>query len=79
MGIAYQASEGLVSHFIGRYTAAHSSTVWADLKKRTAYFEEVTDPQQALSMLRWTRQKHAEGVQLYAERMLALAEDRVSW
>ena len=36
---------------------------------------QVTDPQQALSMLRRTRQKHTEGVQVYAERMLALAED----
>ena len=35
----------------------------------------MTDPQQALSMLRRTRQKHTEGVQVYAERMLALAED----
>ena len=35
----------------------------------------MTDPQQALSMLRQTRQKHTEGVQVYAERMLALAED----
>ena len=76
VGIAYQASEGLVSDFIGRYTTAHSPTVWADLKKElTAYFGEVTDPQQALSMLRRTRQKHTEGVQVYAERMLALAED----
>ena len=33
VGIAYQASEGLVSDFIGRYTTAHSPTVWADLKK----------------------------------------------
>ena len=65
-----------MSHFIGRYSAAHLPTVWADLKKElTAYFGEVTDPQQALSMSRWTRQKHAEGVQVYAERMLALAED----
>ena len=38
VGIAYQASEGLVSHFIGRYTAAHSSTVWADLKKTNSIF-----------------------------------------
>ena len=34
VGIAYQASEGLVSDFIGRYTTAHSPTLWADLKKR---------------------------------------------
>ena len=56
-----------MSDFIGRYTTAHSPTEWAELKKElTAYFGEVTDPQQALSMLRRTRQKHTEGVQVYA-------------
>ena len=56
VGIAYQASEAPVSHFLGIYTAAHSPAVWADLKKElTAYYGEVTDPQQALSMLGWTR------------------------
>ena len=39
VGIAYQASEGLVSDFIGRYSTAQSPTVWANLKEElTAYF-----------------------------------------
>ena len=41
----------------------------------TGRLAEVTDPQHALMLLRKVRQKPNENIQVYAERMLALAED----
>ena len=77
VGVAYQAAEGLVSDFINRYIDQQGGTVeWSELKKElTAYFGEITDPQQALLMLRKLKQKRDEGVQIYAERLMTLAED----
>ena len=49
-------------------------STWGDLKGELAKrFSDVTDPQ--LSMLRQTVQKKGENIQLYAERILSLAEE----
>ena len=74
--IAFQASKGAVSGYIQRYMNALPDSTWVDLKGELAKrFSDVTDPQFALSMLRQTVQKKGENIQLYAERILSLAED----
>jgi len=42
------------------------------LKRR---FAEITDSQQAMAMLRKTKQRETESVQIYSERLLQVAED----
>jgi hypothetical protein len=39
------------------------------------YFGDITDPQQAMSILRQLNQKQHETVQVYAERFLQVAEE----
>lgn len=74
--VAYQSSKGAVSGYINRYMEAFPQGTWADLKKELAKrFSDVTDSQYALSLLRSVRQKHGENIQLYAERILGLAEE----
>ncbi|MCG8078458.1 MAG: hypothetical protein JAY75_19735, partial [Candidatus Thiodiazotropha taylori] len=73
--VAYQSSRGGVSDFISREINDPARN-WDQLKQElTARFAEVTDPMQAFSLLRKVRQKPDENVQLYGERMLALARD----
>lgn len=73
--IAYQSSSGAVSGFIHRYMQANPHNTWAQLKQQLAVrFSDVTDSQTALSMLRSVRQKPGENIQVYAERILSLAE-----
>ena len=74
--IAFQASKGAVSGYIQRYMNALPDSTWGDLKGELAKrFSDVTDSQFALSMLRQTVQKKGENIQLYAERILSLAEE----
>ena len=74
--VAYQASKGPVSDFLKRHLGANPTQVWKDIKKElTSRFAEVTDHQYALSLLRKVRQKEGESIQVYAERIMALAED----
>lgn len=74
--IAFQASKGAVSDFIRRYMATNPNHDWDRLKAElTARFSEVTDPQVAFTLLRQVKQKHNENVQVYAERLLTLAEE----
>ena len=73
--IAYQSSGGAVSGFIHRYMQANPANTWGQLKEQLAVrFSDVTDPQMALSMLRLVKQKQGENIQVYAERILSLAE-----
>ena len=74
--IALQASAGPVSGYIGEYIEATPDAKFDNLKialrKR---FSDVTDRSQALAMLRNIKQKHGEGIQVYAEWLLSLAKD----
>ena len=74
--VAYQASRGAVSGFLQRYLRDNVNATWDQVKTELASrFAEVTDPQHALMLLRNIRQKMAENVQVYAERLLSIAED----
>ncbi|MCG7884346.1 MAG: hypothetical protein JAY96_22495 [Candidatus Thiodiazotropha endolucinida] len=74
--VAYQASKGAVSDFIKRYLQEHPGSSWQQLQEEIILrFSEVTDPQHALMLLRKVRQKDGESVQVYAERLMSLAED----
>lgn len=74
--IAYQSSAGAVSGFIQRYMLANPNNTWGQLKEQLAVrFSDVTDAQMALSLLRAVKQKPGENIQVYAERILSLAED----
>jgi hypothetical protein len=74
--IAYQSSSGAVSGFIFRYMEANPNNTWEQLKRQLALrFSDVTSPQIALSMLRQVKQKVGENIQIYAERILSLAEE----
>jgi len=76
--IAYQSSTGPVSDFLKRYleNAANQNKTWEEVKTELrTRFSEVIDPQHALILLRKVKQRPGELVQIYAERMLALAED----
>ena len=74
--IAYQSSRGAVSDFIHRYLEDYPNNTWDQLKRElTSRFAEITDPQHAFMLLRKVRQNPNENVQLFAERLLALAEE----
>lgn len=74
--VAYQSCKGPVSDFLKRHLAENQGQAWADIKRElTSRFAEVTDTQYALSLLRKVKQKSGESIQVYAERLLALAED----
>lgn len=74
--IAYQSSRGAVSDFIQRYLNDHPNNTWDQLKAElTTRFAEITDPQHAFMLLRKVKQNPTENVQLYAEKLLALAEE----
>lgn len=74
--VAYQSSKGPVSDFLKRYLETNPDHNWVQIRTElTGRFAEVTDPQHALMLLRKVRQKPNENIQVYAERLLALAED----
>ena len=78
--IAYQTSTGSVCDFIKRYLETlgteDDTPSWEDLKKLLKNrFAEITDAQQAMALLRKTKQKDTESVQIYSERLLQVAED----
>ena len=74
--VAYQSSKGLVSDYIHRFLTDDSTGTWTDLKEQLKLrFAEIQDPQYAFSLLKTTKQKTDENVQIYAERLLSLATD----
>ena len=74
--IAYQSSRWAVSDFIQRYLNDHPAHNWDQLKAELrGRFAEITDPQHAFTLLQKVYQKPDKNVQLYAERLLALAEE----
>ena len=74
--MAFQSATGAVSGFIERYMNAHPHNTWDQLKRQlSTTFSDVTDPQFALSLLRKLKQKPGENIQVFAERILSLAEE----
>lgn len=74
-GVALQSAEGPVSDFLVRCYKNDSRCTWEDiLKELKARFGEIVDSQHGLQVLRTTRQKATETVQVYAERLLCVAE-----
>ena len=74
--MAFQSATGAVSGFIERYMNAHPHNTWDQLKRQlSTRFSDVTDPQFALSLLRKLKQKPGENIQVFAERILSLAEE----
>lgn len=72
---AFRASTGAVSDFIQRYLNAEPNATWEALKNELAQrFAEITDSQHILSLLRGIRQAEKENVQIFAKRLLSLAE-----
>lgn len=78
--IAYVTCKGSVGDFIKRYLteieASGELPSWNDLKQFLKNrFAEITDSQHALAIMRKMRQNSNESVQIFAERILQVAED----
>ena len=73
--VVYQTSSGAVSGFIQRYIQANTDNTWQQLKEQLSVrFSDVTDRKMALSLLRPVKEKTGESIQVFAERILSLAE-----
>lgn len=73
--VAYNSSRGPVSDFIARYINLFPNHGWDRLKTDLqSRFAQVTDASHALVLLRRERQKPDENIQIYAERLISLAE-----
>ena len=78
--LAYMTCKGSVGDFIKRYfdetEISEGIPSWNDLKKLLRdRFADVIDSQHAIAIMRRTRQFDNECVQIYAERLLQIAED----
>ncbi|XP_053387151.1 uncharacterized protein LOC128550971 [Mercenaria mercenaria] len=74
--ICYQTATGPVSDFIHRFINENQDCTWAALKHALfTRFSEIHDSQHALYLLQKIKQKPDENVNVYAERLLTLAED----
>ena len=74
--IAHQAYKGAVSDFIHCYITANPNNTWNQLKNElSARFSEIQDSKHAFTLLRQTKQKPSETVQVYAERLFVLAQE----
>ena len=71
---ALQSAEGPVSEFLVRYYHSNPDCTWnqtyEQLKSR---FGDIVDAQHALQLLRNTRQKPGETIQVFAERLICMA------
>lgn len=73
--IAFKASSGAVSDFIHIYLKGDPGVSWDALKTELSQrFADVTDTQHAFMLLRRVKQENNENVQIYAGRLLSLAE-----
>ena len=78
--IAHITCSGSVADYVQRYldecVDQKRTPSWKKIKDHmTKRFAEITDPQQAMAVLRKVRQKSDESVQMYSERLLRVAED----
>ena len=72
--VAFQSSRGPVSDFIRRYQIRNPTVTWNAFKGELANRFLVVDEQHAIMLLRKVHQKHIETVQVYAERLITLAD-----
>ena len=73
--VAYQSSRNEISDFICRYLSENQAGTWDDFKAElTVRFAEIQDPMHAFTLLRTIKQHTSESCQLYAERLLSLAQ-----
>ena len=74
--LAYQTSRGAVSICLQRYITEHANSSWGDLKSELSIrFADVNDSHHAFTMLCKACQTKSETVQVYVERLYALAND----
>ncbi|BFZ00708.1 hypothetical protein BsWGS_03747 [Bradybaena similaris] len=74
--VAYQSSRGGVSDFLKRRGEEFPEDTWVQVKTELARrFAEITDGQHAFTVLKSVKQKSGESVQMYSEKLIALAED----
>ena len=74
--IAYQTFKGAVSDFIHCYITANPNSTWNQLTNElSARFSEIQDSQHAFTLFKQTKLKLHETVQVYAERLFALAQE----
>lgn len=74
--LAYETSIDGASDFMQRFFEANPEATWERVKTELKLrFAEIQDPQYAFSLLRNIKQKEGENVQIYATRLLELAED----
>lgn len=74
--IAYQSSKSAVSGFLQRYLQTNPAHTWHQLRiELMSRFSEITDPQNALCLLRDVRQGRDQNFMVFAESLLALATE----
>ena len=74
--LAYQTCWGAFSNYIQHYITENPDSAWEQLKSGLSLkFVEICDPHHALSLLHKARQSKSETVQVYAEKLHALAHD----
>ena len=72
---ALHSAEGPVSDFLVRYFKTNPLSTWTDvLNELKARFDDIVDRQHGLQVLRTTKQKKDETIQVFAERLLYVAE-----
>ena len=77
--LAHQTSRGAVSDYIQRYMVKYPKISCKQFKSElNMRFAEVNDPHHAFTMLCSARQFKNEYVQVYAERLYALANDALA-
>jgi len=73
--LAFQSSSGYVSSFIERYMNSFPDSNWGDMKNELAKrFDTISDAACAMAILRTLKQKQNENTQVFAERIMSLAE-----
>ena len=74
--MALKTAKGSVSTFLQRYLRTNPTATWEVVKKELkSRFAEITDSSHAFDMLKKLKQEKNERVQVYGERLLALAEE----
>ena len=76
--LAYQSAEDIAGSFIKRYLESNGGGLhtWEELKtKLLSAFGATADANHALALLKSTKQKRQESIQIYGERLIMLAED----
>ena len=72
---ALHSAEGPVSDYLVRFLKTNATCPWKDvLRELRARFGDIADSQHGMQVLRSSKQKPGETVQVYAERMVGLAE-----